>query len=60
MYWIVNKIALWLFLYYNFKREVEMNFFREHKKVIVGIIAVSVILWMVGGVVLMALLSFGG
>lgn len=25
-----------------------MNFFREHKKLIVGIIAVSFILWMLG------------
>jgi len=37
-----------------------MEFFRQNKKVIVGFIAAAVILWMVGGVVIMALFSFGG
>jgi len=34
-------------------KEVEMEFFRENKKLIVGIIALSFILWTVGVGVLM-------
>lgn len=42
-------------------KEVEMEFFRQHKKVIIGLIAVSFIIWTVGaGVLLMFPNSFGG
>ena len=37
-----------------------MEFFRQNKKVIVGFIAAAVVLWMVGGVVVMTLVSLGG
>ena len=37
-----------------------MEFFRQNKKVIVGFIAAAVVLWMVGGVVVMTLISLGG
>lgn len=39
--------------------EVEMDFFRQHKKLIVGLIAVSFILWTVGMGVLLILPSIG-
>ncbi len=37
-----------------------MDFFREHKKLIVGIIAVSFILWTIGMGVLIMLPNLGG
>jgi hypothetical protein len=37
-----------------------MDFFREHKKMIVGIITVSFILWTVGMGLLIIIPSFGG
>lgn len=37
-----------------------MEFFRQNKKIIVGFIAVAVISWMIGGVVIVALLNVGG
>jgi hypothetical protein len=37
-----------------------MEFFREHKKMIVGLITVSFILWTVGMGLLIILPSFGG
>ncbi len=37
-----------------------MEFFREHKKLIVGLIAVSFILWTVGMGLLMILPNLGG
>ena len=36
-----------------------MEFFRQNKKVIVGFIAAAVILWMVGGAVIVTILSLG-
>lgn len=36
-----------------------MDFFRQHKKVIVGFIFVAVTLWLIGGTVIVALLSMG-
>jgi len=47
-------------LYYNSYGEVEMEFFREHKKTIVGIIAISFILWTFGIGIAILLPSFGG
>jgi len=40
--------------------EVDMEFFREHKKVIVGVIAVSFIIWTFGMAFLLLLPNFGG
>lgn len=58
---IINKIALLDFLYYNFTYGgVEMDFFRNNKKIIVGIIAVSFILWTVGMGIALLIPSFGG
>ncbi len=37
-----------------------MDFFRQHKKVIVGFIFVAVVLWLIGGTALVALLSMRG
>ena len=37
-----------------------MEFFREHKKVIVGVIAVSFIIWTFGMAFLLLLPNFGG
>jgi len=37
-----------------------MDFFRQNKKVIVGFIAAAVVLWMIGGVAIMAFISRGG
>lgn len=36
-----------------------MDFFREHKKAIVGFIFVAVALWLIGGTALVAILSMG-
>ena len=50
-----------LFLYYYILSEVDMEFFRENKKIIVGFIAVAVILWLVGFSLIPILLGgFGG
>lgn len=37
-----------------------MNFFRENKKIIVGVIAVSFILWTVGMGLMLLIPAFGG
>ena len=37
-----------------------MDFFRQHKKMIVGLITVSFILWTIGMGLLLILPSFGG
>ena len=37
-----------------------MEFFREHKKLIVGLIAVSFILWTIGMGILIVLPNLGG
>lgn len=37
-----------------------MNFFRENKKLIVGVIAVSFILWTVGMGLMLLIPAFGG
>lgn len=37
-----------------------MDFFREHKKLIVGLIAVSFILWTIGMGILIMLPNLGG
>lgn len=42
-----------------YKREVEMDFFRRNKKVIVGFIFAAVALWLLGGTALVAVLSMG-
>lgn len=56
----LNLIEIQLFLYYDKDiREVEMDFFRNNKKLIVGFILVAVVLWMVGFSVLAAILSMG-
>ena len=34
-----------------------MNFFREHKKIIVGIITVTVIAWMVGLTIVLPIIA---
>lgn len=54
------KIALSEFLYYNCHGEVKMEFFRENKKIIVGLIAVSFILWTVGMGIMLLIPAFGG
>ena len=55
------KIALDIFLYYNIPcGGFEMDFFREHKKIIVGLIAVSFILWTVGMGIMVLIPAFGG
>lgn len=36
-----------------------MDFFRQHKKVIVGFIFAAVTLWLIGGTALVAILSMG-
>lgn len=57
---ICNKIDLGIFLYYYIVcSEVEMDFFRRNKKVIVGFIFVAVALWLLGGTAIIALLSMG-
>lgn len=36
-----------------------MDFFRQHKKVIVGFIFAAVALWLLGGTAIIAILSMG-
>lgn len=42
-----------------YNREVEMDFFRRNKKIIVGFIFAAVALWLLGGTALVAVLSMG-
>lgn len=55
----LNIIVTLSFLLYDITREVEMDFFREHKKIIVGLITVSFIIWTVGMGLLILLPSMG-
>ena len=55
----LNIIVTLSFLLYDITREVEMDFFREHKKIIVGLITLSFIIWTVGMGLLILLPSMG-
>ena len=55
----LNIIVTLSILLYDITREVEMDFFREHKKIIVGLITVSFIIWTVGMGLLILLPSMG-
>ena len=55
----LSKIALFLFLYYDNIKRCSMEFFREHKKIIIGVIAVSFIVWTVGLSLLMLMAPMG-
>ena len=54
-----TRIALKLFLYYDVVKRCSMEFFREHKKLIIGIIAVSFIVWTAGLSLIMLMSPMG-
>lgn len=61
MLYNLNKLPIVFF--YNMillSSEVEMDFFREHKKTIVGVIATAFVLWTFGMGLLLIIPNIGG